>query len=170
MGMDLRELDPIRLKRIPEKDVSPRDIRWLSQIDVERAVLEDRWGAPEIAHDDFAEWFRFAFSPAAEEAFILLRQVDHPPVPGFVLSVTAGLFSSEAAERIVEVLGIPGARVTHLNDEAARWHPVRTATPAHQHVNDRGEQRSSAVSCVPPLRGRTLDGASAQLSPGTSMS
>ncbi|WP_406004499.1 hypothetical protein [Streptomyces sp. NBC_00987] len=77
--MDLRELDPIRLKRIPEKDVSPRDIRWLSQIDVERAVLEERWGAPEIAHDDFAEWFCFAFSPAAEEAFILLRQVDHPP-------------------------------------------------------------------------------------------
>ncbi|MCX5504891.1 hypothetical protein [Streptomyces sp. NBC_00052] len=76
--MDLRELDPIRLKRIPEKDVSPRDIRWLSQIDVERAVLEERWGAPEIAHDDFAEWFCFAFSPAAEEAFILLRQVDHP--------------------------------------------------------------------------------------------
>ncbi|MER5617790.1 hypothetical protein [Streptomyces sp. NPDC002215] len=117
--MDLRELDPVHLKRIPERDVSPHDIRWLVQIDVERAVLEERWGAPEITHDGFAEWFCFAFSPAEGEAFILLRQVDHPSVPGFVLSVTAGLFSLEAAERIVEVLGIAEARVTHLNDEAA---------------------------------------------------
>lgn len=29
---------------------------------------------------------------------------------------------------------------------------------------------SSGMSCVPPLRGRTLDGASAQLPLGTSMS
>lgn len=64
VGMDLRELEPASLKRIREQDVSPRDIRWLVHVDVERAALEERWGAPEIVHDDFAEWFCFAFSPA----------------------------------------------------------------------------------------------------------
>ncbi|MFE2669217.1 hypothetical protein [Streptomyces mirabilis] len=119
IDMDLRELDPAGLKRIPEQDVNPRDIRWLVQVDVERAALEERWGAPEIARDDFAEWFCFAFSPAEGEAFILLRQVHHPPVAGFVLSVTKGLFSPEAADRILQTLGIPGTRITHTNDEAA---------------------------------------------------
>ncbi|MFJ6565499.1 hypothetical protein ACIQMV_37795 [Streptomyces sp. NPDC091412] len=115
--MDLRKLEPAGLKRIREKDVGPRDIRWLVQVDVERAALEERWGATEIAHDDFAKWFCFAFSPAEGEAFILLLQVDHP-VAGFVLSVTKGLFSPEAAERIVQALDIPGARITRTNSEA----------------------------------------------------
>ncbi|WP_268814613.1 hypothetical protein [Streptomyces olivochromogenes] len=38
---------------------------------------------------------------------------------GFVLSVTKGLFSPEAADRILQTLGIPGTRITHTNDEAA---------------------------------------------------
>lgn len=111
-------LDPAGLRRIPEREVSPRDIRWLVQVDVERAMLEARWGAPEIAVDDFAEWFCFAFSLAEGEAFILLREVHHPPVAGFVLSVTKVLFTPEAAGRIVQALGIPGARITHRNSEA----------------------------------------------------
>ncbi|MCZ2525746.1 hypothetical protein [Streptomyces sp. HB2AG] len=116
--MDLRELKSAGLKRISEQDVSPRDIRWLVQVDIERAALEERWGAPEIARDDFAEWFCFAFSPAKGEAFILLRQVGDAPVAGFVLSVTKGLFSPGSAERIIQALDIPGARITHTNVEA----------------------------------------------------
>ncbi|MEV6993208.1 hypothetical protein AB0N87_29085 [Streptomyces sp. NPDC093228] len=119
VGVDLPELTPTSLRRIPEKDVGPGDIRWLVQVDVESAALEERWGAPELTEDDFAEYFCFAFSPAKGEAFILLQQVHHAPVPGFVLSVTEGLFSTEAADRIVEALAIPGARVTHVNSEAA---------------------------------------------------
>ncbi|GAA0913356.1 hypothetical protein GCM10009549_26490 [Streptomyces thermoalcalitolerans] len=46
---------------------------------------------------------------------------------GFVLSVTKGLFSPEAAERIVQALDIPGARITHTNAEATSWHPTRPA-------------------------------------------
>ncbi|WP_232839385.1 hypothetical protein [Streptomyces triticisoli] len=126
--MDLRELEPAGLKRIREQDVSPRDIRWLAQVDVERAALEERWGAPETVCDDFAEWFCFAFSPAEGEAFILLRQVDRAPVAGFVLSVTKGLFSPEAAERIVEALETAGARVTQVNAEEAPLHPERPAS------------------------------------------
>ncbi|MFG2131495.1 hypothetical protein ACGFNV_27255 [Streptomyces sp. NPDC048751] len=118
--MDLRELNPTSLRRIPEKDVSPGDIRWLVQVGVEPAALEERWGAPEITEDDFAEWFCFAFSPVEGEAFILLRQVHHAPVGGFVLSVTEGLFSLEAADRIVQALDISGTRITHVNAEATQ--------------------------------------------------
>ncbi|MFG2424988.1 hypothetical protein ACGFWD_39005 [Streptomyces sp. NPDC048448] len=116
--MDLRELDPTSLRRIPEKDVSRSDIRWLVQIDVEHAAIEERWGAAEITEDDFSEYFCFAFSPAEGEAFILLRHMHHAAVPGFVLSVTERLFSTEAADWIIEALEIPRARVTHVNAEA----------------------------------------------------
>ncbi|MEV5784570.1 hypothetical protein [Streptomyces sp. NPDC052287] len=115
--MNLRELNPTGLRRIPEKDVSPGDIRWLVQIDVDPAALEERWGAPEITRDDFAEYFCFAFSPAKGEAFLLLRDRHHAPVPGFIVSVTKELFSREAADKIIEVLAIPGVSVTHVNAE-----------------------------------------------------
>jgi hypothetical protein len=41
--MDQRELDPTGLRRIAEGDVRPRDIRWLVQVDVECAALEERF-------------------------------------------------------------------------------------------------------------------------------
>jgi hypothetical protein len=118
ISVDPRQSNPTGLSRIPEGDVSPRDTRWLVQVDVERAALEERWGAPEVARDDFAEWFCFAFATAEGEAFVLLREVAHPPAPGFVLSVTKGLFSLEAADRIVRRLDVAGARITHTNAEA----------------------------------------------------
>lgn len=117
--MDPRQLDPAGLKRIPERDVSLRDMRYLAEVDVDRAALEERWGGPETVYDDLAEWVCFAFSPAEGEAFFLQREVEHPPTPQFGLSVTRGLFSVEAAGRIVEALGIATARVTQVNAEAA---------------------------------------------------
>ena len=113
-------LDPARLKRIPERDVSLRDIRWLAEVDIDRAALEERWGGPEIVHDDLAEWLCLAFSPVEGEAFFLQREVDHPPTPQFGLSVTKGLFSADAAGRIVDALGITGARVTQVNAATAQ--------------------------------------------------
>lgn len=82
-------------------------------------ALEARWDSPEIVQDDLAEWFCFAFSPAEGEAFFLQREVDHPPAPQFGLSVTRGLFTADTAGRIVESLGIAGARVAQVNDEPA---------------------------------------------------
>ncbi len=93
-------------------------MRYLAQVDVDPAALEERWGAAEAICDDLAEWFCFAFSPMEGEAFFLQREVHHPPAHGFVLSVTEGLFSSNCAGRIVETLGIPGALVTEVNAEA----------------------------------------------------
>jgi hypothetical protein len=118
--MDARELDPAGLKRIPERDVRLRDVRYLAQVDIDPAALEQRWGGAEAVCDDLAEWVCFAFSPMEGEAFFLQREVHHPPAHGFVLSVTEGLFSSDGAGRIVEALGIAGARVTQVTAEAAQ--------------------------------------------------
>ncbi|MGW0801274.1 hypothetical protein [Streptomyces sp. NPDC002692] len=117
VSVDLRELNSTSLRRIPEKDVRSGNVRWLVQIDVDPAALEERWGAPEITRDDFAEYFCFAFSPATGEAFLLLRDRHHAPVPGFIVSVTKKLFSREAADKIIEVLAIPGVSVTRVNAE-----------------------------------------------------
>ena len=117
--MDLRNLNATELKRIPEEDVSSRAIKWLAEADIDRVALEERWGSAETAYDSLAEWLCFAFSPAEGEAFLLLREVEHPPTPQFGLSVTSGLFSASAAERIVEALGIAEARVTRVNADAA---------------------------------------------------
>lgn len=119
VSVDLRELDSTSLRRIPEKGVRSGDIRWLVQIDVDPAVLEERWGVSEITRDDFAEYFCFAFSPVKGEAFLLLRHRYHPPVPGFIVSVTRGLFFREAADKIIEILAIPGVNVTRVNAEVA---------------------------------------------------
>ncbi|MFD0007152.1 hypothetical protein ACFVJ4_32635 [Streptomyces sp. NPDC127178] len=116
--MDSKRVDPAGLKRIPEKTVSLRNIRWLAEVDIDRAALEERWGSPETVYDSLAEWVCFAFSPAEGEAFFLQREMDNPPTPQFGLSVTRGLLFPEAAEQIVEALQIAGARVTQLNDEA----------------------------------------------------
>jgi hypothetical protein len=113
--MDPIVLDPTRLKRIPERDVSLRAIRWLAEVDIDQAALEERWGGPETVYDDLAEWVCFAFSPTEGEAFFLQREVDHPPTPQFVLSVTRGLFSAEVAGRIVDALGIAGAWVAQVS-------------------------------------------------------
>ncbi|MFE1961014.1 hypothetical protein [Streptomyces sp. NPDC059479] len=94
-------------------------MKYPAQVNVDRAALEERWGDPETVNDDLAEWVCFAFSPAEGEAFCLQRELHHPPAPGFILSVTRGLFSVEAAGRIVEALAITTSRVTQVNAEAA---------------------------------------------------
>ncbi|MFF2999451.1 hypothetical protein ACFVTC_33625 [Streptomyces sp. NPDC057950] len=115
--MDLRELSPTGLRRIPERNIQRGKSRWLIEIDVESAALEERWGAPEITGDDFAEYLCFAFSPVRGEAFILLRDRYHAPAPGFIVGVTKGLFSREAVDKIIEVLAIPGVSATRVNAE-----------------------------------------------------
>jgi hypothetical protein len=117
--MDSRKLDPAELKRIPERGVHLREMRYLAQVVVDPAALEERWGGPESVCDDLTEWVCFAFSPAEGEAFFLQREAQHPPAHGFVLSVTGGLFFVDAVGQIVRVLGIAGARVTAVNAEAA---------------------------------------------------
>ncbi|MCZ0211218.1 hypothetical protein OZK63_38250 [Streptomyces sp. UMAF16] len=70
--MSTVDLNPAGLKRVVEREVSPREIRYLAQVDIDFAALEERWGVQEATRDDFAEWFAFAFSPAEGGAFILL--------------------------------------------------------------------------------------------------
>ena len=81
-GMDTAELAPAGLKLIPERYVSPREVKYLAQVDVDPAALEERWGGPETNGDDVTEWFAFVFSPVEGEAFTPLRQVENPPAPG----------------------------------------------------------------------------------------
>ncbi|MGW1605337.1 hypothetical protein [Streptomyces eurythermus] len=104
--------------RIAERDVRRGDIKYLAQIDVDQVALEERWGKPDVVQDDLAEWVCFAFSLSENEVFLLQREADHPPAPGFILSVTRILFSAEAASKIAGALGIPRAQVTHVNAEA----------------------------------------------------
>jgi hypothetical protein len=118
--MDLRELNHMGLKRVPERDVCLGDMAYLAQVDVDRAALEERWGGPEPVFDGLAEWICFAFSPVEGEAILLQQEVFHPPAPGFILSVTKGLFSVDAANRIVEALGVVEARVSQVNMDAAQ--------------------------------------------------
>ncbi|WP_328433130.1 hypothetical protein [Streptomyces sp. NBC_00425] len=93
-------------------------MRYLAQIDLDAAALEERWGSPDTVRDDLAEWVCFAFTPAEGEAFFLQRELHHPPSNGFVLSVSEGLFCGDTVHGIVAALGIAGAQVTHVNAEA----------------------------------------------------
>jgi hypothetical protein len=108
------------LRRIPEEELILRDIRYLALLEVDLIALYRRWGRPDIVVDDLAEWLCFAFSLPNGDKLALQREALHPPTPGFLLSVTAGLFSSEAADQVATALDVPVARILEVNPEVAR--------------------------------------------------
>ncbi|MER6789686.1 hypothetical protein ABT330_34605 [Streptomyces sp. NPDC000658] len=109
---DTKELDPAELKRIRERDVNLRAMRYLAQVDIDPAAPQKRWGAQEAVRDHLAEWGCFAFPSTGEEVFFLQREVNQAPSHEFILSVAKHLFSGISAGQIVKALGVPGARVT----------------------------------------------------------
>lgn len=108
------------LRRIPEKELVLKDMRYLALMEVGLLALYRRWGRPDIAADDLAEWLCFAFSLPSGHKIALQRVAEHPPTSGFLLSVTTGLFSAEAAEQVAAALDIPGVRILEVSAEAAR--------------------------------------------------
>ncbi|WP_446040551.1 hypothetical protein [Streptomyces sp. SID1121] len=108
------------LRRIPEEELVQKDIRYLALMEVDLITLYRRWGRPDVALDSLAEWLCFAFSLPDGEKFALQREAQNPPTSGFFLSVTMGLFSAEAAERVAAALDIPGVRVLEVSAEVSR--------------------------------------------------
>ncbi|MFL0026076.1 hypothetical protein ACJBCE_24475 [Streptomyces sp. NBUL23] len=111
------ELDLTGLQRIPEEELALKEIRYLALVQVDLMALYRRWGRPDVAVDDLAEWLCFAFALPNGEKFALQREALHPPTSGFLLSVTRALFSAEAAESVIEALEIPGAFSIELSSE-----------------------------------------------------
>jgi hypothetical protein len=111
------ELSFSGLRRIPEDKLALKDIRYLALMEVDLSALYHRWGRPDIAVDSLAEWLCFAFSLSSGDKFALQREAQHPPTPGFLLSVTGGLFSAEAAEQVGVALDVPGVRVLEVSAE-----------------------------------------------------
>jgi hypothetical protein len=112
------KLDFSPLRRIREEELVLKDIRYLASLQVDLSALCHRWERPDIAVDDLAEWLCFAFSLPGGEKFAIQREALNPPTPGFLLSVTAGLFNPEAAERITAALDVPGTRILEVSAEA----------------------------------------------------
>ncbi|WP_328471459.1 hypothetical protein [Streptomyces sp. NBC_00448] len=110
----------VGLRRIPEDELVLKDARYLALMEVDLLALYRRWGRPDIAADDLAEWLCFAFSLPNGDKFALQREAEHPPTSGFLLSVTAGLFSAEAAEQVAAALDVPVVRVLEVSADAAR--------------------------------------------------
>ncbi|MFI8182415.1 hypothetical protein ACIF70_18110 [Actinacidiphila glaucinigra] len=113
-------LDFTGLQRIPEEQLVSKDIRYLALVQVDLIALYRRWGRPDVAVDDLAEWLCFAFSLPNGEKFALQREAQSPPTPGFLLSVSRGLLSVEAVEELIRALEIPGVSVVELNSEAVK--------------------------------------------------
>ncbi|MEU2156766.1 hypothetical protein ABZ532_17415 [Streptomyces sp. NPDC019396] len=111
------ELSFCGLRRIPEEEIALKDVRYLALLEVDLFRLYRRWGRPDIAVDDLAEWLCFAFSLPDGDKFALQREAQHPPTSGFLLSVTIGLFSEEAAEQVAAALDVHGARVLEVSAE-----------------------------------------------------
>ncbi|MET9880992.1 hypothetical protein ABZZ36_41350 [Actinacidiphila glaucinigra] len=110
-------LDFTGLQRIPEEQIVSKDIRYLALVQVDLMALYRRWGRPDVAVDDLAEWLCFAFSLPSGEKFALQREALFPPTPGFLLSASRGLLSVEAAEGLIKALEIPGLSVVELSSE-----------------------------------------------------
>ncbi|MFI1190100.1 hypothetical protein [Streptomyces californicus] len=107
------------IRRIPDEELSPKEIRYLALVQVDLMALYRRWGRPDVGVDSLAEWLCFAFAFPNGEKFALQREAYNPPTPGFLLSATSALFSAEAAEKVIEALDIPEALVIEFNAEVA---------------------------------------------------
>ncbi|MFH8692841.1 hypothetical protein ACH4EC_39155 [Streptomyces anulatus] len=105
------------IQRIPDEEISPKEIRYLALVQVDLMALYRRWGRPDIGVDSLAEWLCFAFALPSGEKFTLQREAYNPPTPGFLLSVTRTLFSAEAAGQVIEALDIPEACAIELSSE-----------------------------------------------------
>jgi hypothetical protein len=111
------ELNFAGLRRIPDEELTLKEIRYLALVQVDLMALYRRWGRPDVGVDDLAEWLCFAFALPNGDKFVLQREAYHPPTPGFLLSVTQALFSAEAAEQVIGALEIPGAFAVELSAE-----------------------------------------------------
>ncbi|MGW1296180.1 hypothetical protein [Streptomyces sp. NPDC002533] len=111
------KLDFTGLRRIPDEELVPREIRYLALVQVDLMALYRRWGRPDVGEDSLAEWLSFAFTLPNGEKFALQREAYHPPTPGFLLSTTQGLFSAEAAEQVIVALEIPEAFAVEVSSE-----------------------------------------------------
>ncbi|MFI2318755.1 hypothetical protein AMK17_38260 [Streptomyces sp. CB00072] len=105
------------IQRIPDEELSPKEIRYLALVQVDLMVLYRRWGRPDIGVDSLAEWLCFAFAFPSGEKFTLQREAYNPPTPGFLLSVTSTLFSAEAAGQLIKALDISEAYAIELSSE-----------------------------------------------------
>ncbi len=106
-------------RRIPDDEVARKEIRYLALLEVDLTTLYRRWGRPDVGVDSLAEWLCFAFSLPGGEKFAVQREAQNPPTPGFLLSVTAGLFTAEGAERVVAALDLPAVRILELSAEVS---------------------------------------------------
>ncbi|MFJ2015599.1 hypothetical protein ACIQJ8_35865 [Streptomyces globisporus] len=105
------------IQRIPDEELSPKEIRYLALLQVGLMALYRRWGRPDIGVDSLGEWLCFAFTLPSGEKFTLQREAYNPPTPAFILSVTRTLFSAEAARQVIEALDIPEAHAIELSSE-----------------------------------------------------
>ncbi|WP_137230591.1 hypothetical protein [Streptomyces sp. BPSDS2] len=116
--------DFTNIRRIPDEEISSKDIRYLALVEVDLMALYRRWGRPDVGVDSLAEWLSFGFALPSGEKFTLRREAYHPPTPGFLLSVTGPLFFAEAAGQVVQALDIPEARAIELSSEVvSQTHP-----------------------------------------------
>ncbi|MFJ5218737.1 hypothetical protein ACIP98_28955 [Streptomyces sp. NPDC088354] len=113
-------LDFTGLQRIPEEQLVSKDIRYLALVQVDLIALYRRWGRPDVAVDDLAEWLCFAFSLPGGDKFALQREALYSRTSGFLLSVSRGLFSAEAGERLIGALEIPGVSVVEWSAEVGK--------------------------------------------------
>ncbi|MFD8063833.1 hypothetical protein ACFXA0_05405 [Streptomyces cyaneofuscatus] len=106
------------IRRIPDEEVSRRDIRYLALVQVDLIALSRRWGRPDAGEDSLAEWLSYTFALPTGEKFTLQREAFSPPTLGFLLSVTRTLFSAEAAGQVIKALDIPEAVAIEVSPEA----------------------------------------------------
>ncbi|MFD3739059.1 hypothetical protein [Streptomyces sp. NPDC058629] len=105
------------IRRIPDEELSPKEIRYVALVQVDLIALYRRWGRPDVGVDSLAEWLCFTFALPGGEKFTLQREAYNPPTPGFLLSVTSTLFSAEAAAQVIEALDIPEAFAIEFTSE-----------------------------------------------------
>ncbi|MGW2600695.1 hypothetical protein [Streptomyces klenkii] len=89
----------------------------MAQLDITTEQAERRWGASEITEDDLGPWHTFAFTLKSGTLAALVREVENPPHPGYILTVISESPPRETLEEFLTEADLSEWHVLHKGFE-----------------------------------------------------
>ncbi|MDW6064824.1 hypothetical protein SAZ11_51580 [Streptomyces sp. FXJ1.4098] len=101
------------MRRIDAEAFQGSPQAYVAQLDVTTEGLESRWGPHELTRDDLGDWFTFAFALDSGTLVALVREVEHAPHPGYILTAIGGEDPRAVLTEFLAESGLSADRVTH---------------------------------------------------------
>ncbi|MEU1790593.1 hypothetical protein ABZ553_32915 [Streptomyces sparsogenes] len=101
------------MRRIDAAEFHGSPQAYVAQLEVTTESLEARWGPHELTRDDLGDWFTFAFALDSGALAALVREAEHAPHPGYILTAIGGEHPRAVLTEFLAESGLSADRVLH---------------------------------------------------------